>query len=165
LVGGYKATGQREVSYRVNQASTGSVELDARAFVDRYPSTAGLCCAPMQRDRSSVHSRWLVAGETYEVWAFGPAGGFAALMLGDWHPYATSTPWGALALDPLNAQIVGIVSLPGPDGFYQWTGAIPAAMQVAHAFAFQAVTLDTNGVIELSIPSPFAVGWPHGVIP
>jgi hypothetical protein len=165
LYGGYKAAGWREVSYRIDQPGTGSVEMDSRAFVDTYPSSSGLCCPPVPRERSSVHNRWLVAGESYEVYAFGPAGGFAALMLGDWSPYGTSTQWGTLALDPMSAQILDIVALPAPDGFYQWNGPIPAAMQVAHAFAFQAVTLDPNGTIELSIPSPFAVGWPHGVIP
>jgi hypothetical protein len=153
-----------EISYLVDDPNTGVVEQDSRAVVDKHPSSS-LPWHAVPRDRSAVYLPWMVAGQSYQIFALGPINGFAALMFGDLAPQATPTPWGSLAIDPLNAQLVDIVPLSGQYGQYEWNGPVPATMAVAHAVAFQALMLAPDGSLELSIPSPFAVGWPHGVTP
>lgn len=165
LLGGSGGNPSPTYSYLIEDPATGTVEEDSRASVNRYPVAGVNCCAPVPKEMHSVHHRWLVAGESYEIYAYGPSGGFAAMMLGDWNPYPTSTPWGLLAIEPASAQILDIVPLTAADGLYQWNGSVPATMAVAHAFAFQALMLSPNGELQLSIPSQFAVGWPHGVVP
>ena len=165
LLGGSGGNPSPTYSYIVEDPATGSVEEDSRATVYRYPNPVLNCCPTVPKELPVTYSRWHVAGESSEVYAYGPRGGFAMMLFGDWARYPTATPFGALAIDPAYAQILDIVPLSATHGFYQWNPQVPANAVVAHAFAYQALTLSQIGVLELSVPSVFAIGWPHGVIP
>jgi hypothetical protein len=41
----------------------------------------------------------------------------------------------------------------------------PKKAPVAIPFVFQCLTLSPAGQFGVTIPSPFTVGWPHGVLP
>ena len=113
---------------------------------------------------AAYHS-WVVAGENYGVTVGGHNDGFALLLLGDLNPLPTPTPFGPIAIDPMTATFVDLVTTPAPGGFHQWTFHCPTSAPNGYAFAFQALTLSPSGTIGFSEPSPLTVGWQHGRIP
>ena len=112
----------------------------------------------------ATYHGWAVANESFGVTVAGPANGYALLCFGDWQPGLPS-PWGTLALDPATMVPLTLVPLPAPDGIYQWTFACPIWAPIAHAFAFQALTIGPNGALGVTEPSPLTINWPHGVLP
>lgn len=147
--------------YQVLHPATGSVQLDPRGFIQRPPT---LPPAPVPADMPATFHSWLVANETFGVTVAGPAGGFAVLAFGDWLPNVP-TPLGLFSLDPTSAFPIDLVPLSSTQGYYSWTLNCPLTAPIAHAYAFQAVTIAQNGAIGLTIASPLTVSWPGGVIP
>jgi hypothetical protein len=120
---------------------------------------------PIPTTIDETYHDWLVADEAFEVRVMGPAGGFAALMLGNWAP-PVATPFGTLGMDPSTAWFVTIAALPQPDGFRAFPFAsCPASAPVGYGFCFQALTLSPTGVFGLTEPSPLTVAWDKSAIP
>ncbi|MEO6595365.1 MAG: right-handed parallel beta-helix repeat-containing protein [Planctomycetota bacterium] len=140
----------------------GTVEKDFRATISQPVLSPN---PPVLVDRSAVFHDWLVGNGTFRVSVAGPPGGCALLALADMTPFPQVTPLGTLALDPFTLTTIGFATLPPPNGWYEWTLFCPSAAAVAHAFVFQAMTISPSGVLSLTLPSPFTVGWPAGQIP
>ncbi len=135
---------------------------DPRTVIDF--STTNVPTITQEIDATFVD--FAVANDWFTTVVAGPSDGFALLMLGDLSPLPTTTPFGSLWIDPMTLMFVDIVPLPasatgvaGRDYF------IPASAQNAHAYVVQSLTLAPSGVLGLTLPSPFCVGWEHGRLP
>jgi hypothetical protein len=147
----------------IGSASLNTVYLDPRYYAAQLP-TPGPPTTPAVID-AAFHDV-LVAGYPYGLTVSGPAGGFALLMLGERRPAPTPVPFGTLAFEPSTAIPLDLVYLPPPGGHFGWSLQCPAEAPVgARPFVFQALTLSPNGQFGVTVPSPFTVGWQHGVVP
>ena len=162
LRGGYTVQGLSNSSYYLPNPSLGQVFLDPRAD----PLTFSGLPYPTPITLNVTYHDWIVAGETYHIATAGPPGGWGLMAVGS----AAITPvplfgWGNLAMDPMSVQVIGMRQLDPIDGWTEWTMRCPAMVGTGHVFAFQAAVLAPNGAISLTLPSPFAVAWPHGQVP
>ena len=162
LRGGY-SQGIRVWSFAtLNNSPLIPVYEDSRAYPLFYPTATPQTIPQVM---ATTYHNWLVAGETYRVSVTGPANGWALLAVGGLAPTPVTVPGiGVTVLDLAAASIIGLQQLDGI-GWTEWTRQCPANVPVAHPFVFQAAVLHANGAIEVTVPSPFTVGWPHGVIP
>lgn len=118
------------------------------------------------RDIDATYLNYAVANQTFRTWVAGPIDGFALLMLGDWSPAPIATPYGDLLVDPQTAMFVELLPLPAAmSGAAIRDYFVPSSALNAHAYALQSLTLSPAGVLGLTLPTPFAVGWEHGRLP
>jgi hypothetical protein len=107
----------------------------------------------------------VVADEPYTVWVDGPDSGFALLGLDQLLPAPAATPFGELWLDPFRFTPVAILPLAAITGEGTWNDICPAAAPIDVPFVFQSLTLAPDGTIDITLPSPFTVGWEYFRIP
>jgi hypothetical protein len=64
-------------------------------------------------------------------------------------------------------MLIDLVALPGGSllGFLTKDYFVPAAVQYAHPYSIQALTLSPAGQLGLTMATPFCVGWQHGLAP
>ena len=162
LRGGY-SQGIRVWSFAtLNNSPLIPVYEDSRAYPLFYPTATPQTIPQVM---ATTYHNWLVAGETYRVSVTGPANGWALLAVGGLAPTPVTVPGiGVTSLDLASAAVLGLQQLDSI-GWTEWVRQCPANVPVAHPFVFQAAVLHQNGTIEVALPSPFTVGWPHGVIP
>lgn len=166
---GTTLTGGRLQGLPLNYAYAFSQVTPAPCFI--YRDSRTLIGAPgfvtiTPRDIDATYLNYAVANQSFRTWVVGPPDGFALLMLGDWAPTPIATPYGSLLVDPQSAMFVELMALPA-----SMSGAairdyfVPSSVKNAHAFALQSLTLSPAGVLGLTLPTPFAVGWEHGRLP
>jgi hypothetical protein len=149
--------------YWANDPSGCLVLLDPRGIVDNINMFISPPATPTAID-ATYHGR-LVGGYLYGVSVAGPSDGFAILVLGNLSLQPVATPFGDVLFDLPTALAVDVVYLPPPNGAYTWWMQCPKKAPVAIPFVFQCLTLSPAGQFGVTIPSPFTVGWPHGVLP
>lgn len=157
--GGQHVWGAYAPGYLLTSPSA-SIERDSRGTI-----VVPTLPPPIPIQLHTMAHGWVTAGAAYTALGAGPPGGFAVLAVGDWLPGGMPTPLGSLQIDPATLQIGAIVPLSPTDGRYLWSLNCPATIPVAHAFAFQAAVLSPTGVLSLTVPSPFAVGWAATSVP
>lgn len=114
----------------------------------------------------ATYNYWSVANGPTTVSIGGPLDGFAVLMLGDWLTQPAPTPFGDLRIDPASLMFLDILFLPA--SATSWASKsyfVPPAVQYAHTYAMQSLTLTPAGALGLTMATPFCVGWEHGRLP
>lgn len=159
LWGGFTGSFSYEEAFVVVDPQIGSVQRDGRSTV--YPAPSSPPMVPVTLD--AVYHGPLIPGQPFQVRVAAPPLGYTLLALGEWLPN-TPSPLGPLAMDPNQVFPVGLMQVPAT-GPQVWNLNCPLGAPVAHAFAFQALTIATNGTLGITLPSPMSVNWLPTVTP
>ena len=159
LWGGFMGGFGYEDAFYIVDPLIGSVQRDWRSVVSPVPQSPPM--VPVTLD--AVYQTALIPGQPFQVRVAAPPLGYTLLALGEWLPN-TPSPLGPLALDPNQVFPVGLMQVPAA-GPQIWNLICPLGAPVAHAFAFQALTIAPNGTLGITLPSPMSVNWLATVTP